>query len=354
MGIHHFTLKCLANVISGRDTPFLVNGAEVSTKFLQQQLKEYGRLGYVDLEPRTISLPENQPTDETNEACFKPDTVLLPEIKEENLSDTEVRTENKLEKENDNNDNDNEMSEKDESSQNDQNDETIDYKGEEDFDITYTEVILLEKCYHRYIETSLNLINDKHVPEISNIDYEKIKGDLYLNLECSVCKSRFENASSFTTHLNKMHSVKTLPLFSCRVCATTFDTYMDLTKHITEELGDFEDLWICQFCEKEFDNREQTRTHLTEHWESLDYDNCFSPHLGFKCKYCPTLFWNENERESHQINAHLSKYKEEFYKCESCDKMFSDKVCIKSKVYLVHFQKKHLAFCSTLLIPILP
>ncbi|XP_034832348.1 zinc finger protein 569-like isoform X1 [Maniola hyperantus] len=318
MGIHHFTLKCLANIIAGRDTPFLVNGAEVSDRFLQQQLKEYGRLGYVDLEPRNF-IPFQEPVE------FKPNTVLIPEVKEENLSDTDDKVEEKG--------NDNEMSEKDENSQ---NDETIDYQGDEDFDITHTEVILFAKCYHEYIDKSLNNINNKTVPVVSHIEYGMMTGDIDIDIECSVCKSKFENAQSFTTHLNKMHSIKTVPLFSCRVCATTFDTYTELTKHVTEELGDFEDLWICQFCDKEFDNREQCRTHLTEHWTSLDFDNCFSPHLGFKCKYCPMLFWNETERETHQTRVHFSKYKDEFYKCDSCSTTFSDKVW-----YIHHHIENH-------------
>ncbi|XP_052741352.1 zinc finger protein 699 [Bicyclus anynana] len=328
MGIHHFTLKCMANIIAGRDTPFLVNGAEVSDRFLQQQLKDYGRLGYVDLVPKTF-VPYQEPEPNLTPNTEDNSQLIMPEVKEESHSDTDE----KVQKEKEENDNDNEMSEKDENSQ---NDETIDYKGEEDFDITHTEVILLEKCYYEYIDKSLSYINEKTVPEVSHIDYERIKGDIDMDVECALCKSKFESAHSFTTHLNKMHSVKTLPLFSCRVCATTFDTYLDLSKHISEELGDFEDLWICQFCDKEFDNREQTRLHLTEHWASLDYDNCFSPHLGFKCKYCPTLFWNETERESHQTRVHFTKYKDEFYKCESCSKTFSDKVW-----YIHHHIESH-------------
>lgn len=313
MGFHHFTLKCLTTIVAGKDTPFLVNGAEVSDRFINEQLKGHERLGYVDLQPKGfVQTPVNDsPTEEPVKE--ESSLVVLPEIKQEISSDTEEKQEK-----------DNEMSEKDEQSQ---NDETIDYKGEEDFDITMTELIVLEKCYFNYVRQTLLCIDSNKMPQNSNIEYDKSKPDFLIDTECSLCKTKLETALSLTTHMNKIHSIKTIPVFSCRVCATTFDTYNELTNHINEELKDFEDLWICQFCDKEFSNREETRKHLTEHWSTLDYDNCFSPHLGFKCKYCPTLFWNETDRETHQIRVHFNKYKDQFYKCEPCSKTFGDKVC---------------------------
>nr|XP_026486551.1 zinc finger protein 33A-like [Vanessa tameamea] len=324
MGYHHFTLKCLTTIVAGKDTPFLVNGAEVSDRFIDEQLKGHVRLGYVDLQPKNFDkkpIIESFAEEPCNES--KSSTVVLPEVKQENVSDTEDQKPER----------DNEMSEKDEQSQ---NDEIIDYKGDEDFDITLTELIVLEKCYFNYIKQTLVDINSNQMPQTSHIDYEKAKSDIIMDVECSLCKTKLETALTLTTHMNKIHSIKTVPVFSCRVCATTFDTHNELTNHITEELADFEDLWICQFCDKEFDNREATRLHLTEHWNALDYDNCFSPHLGFKCKYCPTLFWNEPDRETHQIRVHFNKYKEQFYKCESCSQTFGDKVW-----YIHHFLEKH-------------
>lgn len=305
MGYHHFTLKCLTNLIAGKSTPFTVDGADVTDRFINEQLKGHVRLGYVDLTPKSEPPPGN--------VKVVPVEIVMPSVKKEVPSDAEEQ--NKAVRA--------EIVAKDENSQ---GTEVLDYKGEEDFDVTVTEMIIIERSYFDYINQLLSSVSEDKVPEISHIEYDKLKSDYLNNVKCPLCKTKLETVQSFATHMNKMHSVKSVPLYSCRVCAATFDTYNDLTNHITSELADFDDLWICQFCDKEFDNRESTRQHLTEHYNCLDYENCFSPHVGFKCKYCSTLFWNEPDRETHQIRVHYNKYKEYFYKCEPCSKTFGDKV----------------------------
>ncbi|OWR43039.1 zinc finger protein 107 [Danaus plexippus plexippus] len=320
MGIHHLTLKCLTSVIAGRDTPFTVKGADVSEKFINEQLKSHVRLGYVDWETKDDKTMNEfkKEKDLENSLTKVEQSASVREIKEEVISDEEELVEKE-----------NEVNQKDEPS-------SSYYKWAEDFDITYMEIIIVHKSYYDYVDTSLRDINSNLMPEKSYLNYERMKAEIYMDVECGFCKTNFDTAQSFVEHMNKIHSVKSVPLYSCRVCCETFDNYLDLCTHVTEELADFEDLWICQFCDKEFDNREETRHHLTEHWTALDYDNCFSPHLGFKCKYCPTLFWNEPDRETHQLRVHLDKYKHQFYKCEKCDMEFGDKVW-----YVYHHLENH-------------
>ncbi|CAH2048797.1 unnamed protein product, partial [Iphiclides podalirius] len=317
MGYHHFTIKCLTSLISGRDPPFTVNGADVSAHFIDGQLQGRIRYGYVDLDKTPLE-GLNKSSNSSGDAL----NYLKTEIKQETASD-------------------NDESKKDSSKADpnvDPEDPHKDYKGDEDFDVTLTELIVLEKCYFDYVNRTTNDINCNQMPENSCIEYEDDKSGIIMDVDCPLCSSKYENTQAFTMHMNKMHCVKLVPLYTCRVCASTFDNQAELESHVAIELGNFDDLWICQFCDKEFDNREATRRHLTEHWEVMEYDNCFSPHLGFKCRFCPTLFWNENDRESHQVRSHFSKYKDQFYKCESCSEIFSDKVW-----FIHHHLEKHFA-----------
>ncbi|XP_038220738.1 zinc finger protein Xfin-like [Zerene cesonia] len=355
MGYHHFTLKCFANMVSGKDPPFIVKGVDVSPQFINDELRSQMRCGYVGMQkPYSIQdcpIDQNEPNIDLS--------VMIPEVKQEiNSEDEHIKchNENKTEEtkecqmqdyERNDDAKDDEGKEDDmktengdvcDGNKNDSNnisEEIIDYQGEEDFDMTLLELVILEKCYFNYIDGMLKDIEIKTVPENSDVDYNT-KSEAR-ELDCTICKMKLDDPNSLAAHVSKMHCMKIVSLYSCRVCATTFETFSELRNHVNEELGQFEDLWICQFCDKEFDNRESTRKHLSLHWEELEYENCFSPHLGFKCKYCPTLFWNEPDRELHQIKVHLEKYKDEFYKCEDCSKTFGDKVW-----FTHHYMQEHI------------
>ncbi|KAG6444612.1 zinc finger protein 84 [Manduca sexta] len=320
MGYHHFTLKCFTRIISGKDSPFLVCGADVSAEFVENQLKTQTKCGYLDI--------ENTPEGKDVGQAIKDESAIIPEVKEEIVTPEPLRElrcevdimkceENEMENENENED-----------------DISKTYKGDEDFDVTLMEMVMIQKCYFDYVKMLTNEINMNVVPKVSNIVYEKTVTEK--PTDCPLCKSTSETSQEYTSHMSKMHSVKCLPIYSCRVCTSTFDTQNELDSHTNQELGNFEDLWICQFCDKEFDDREGARIHLTTHWDLIQMDNCFSPHLGFKCQYCPTLFWNETDREIHQVKVHFNKHKEEFYKCESCNEIFSDKIW-----YIYHYFAEH-------------
>lgn len=325
MGNHHFTLKCFASIISGNEAPFSVSGVEVSQQFLES-LKEQRKYGYVDLDKSNII---NETQEQNNR-----DLALLnaTEIKQENLSDGEGEKSSTDDKKGDKSDDcydasceyDRDGNKLDPNEVKRQLDIIRAYKGDEDFDVTLMEMIIPERCYYDYINAMTTDIKAKIMPENSHIDYDKAP-DVAREMHCSLCDAKHNTLQDFSTHMQKVHCVKFVPVYCCRVCATTFDNQQELDTHTSEELGEFEDLWICQFCDKEFDNREATRRHMTDHWDTVEYDNCFSPHLGFKCRYCPTLFWNEEHRENHQIRVHFQKHKEHYYKCE-CSELYSDKV----------------------------
>ncbi|XP_035440327.2 zinc finger protein 135 [Spodoptera frugiperda] len=316
MGYHHFTLKCFTHLISGRDPPFTVFGADLRPEFVEEQLKNHPRYGYVESDFKPAGCPIEADPSATKDLL----KVLIPEIKQEVVTADETKTDDGLEKT------------KDE----DYDDVYKNYNGDDDFDVTSLELVAVQKCYHDYISDILSDINAKAFFEYSDVNYEKITTEITMDIVCTLCSVRYSTLSLFSAHMFKMHCIKSSPIFSCRVCVTPFENQTELDNHVTNELGDFEDLWICQFCDKEFDDRESTRRHLTEHWDLVEYDNCFSPHLGFKCRYCPTLFWHETDRETHQVRAHYFNHKEDYYKCETCNELFSDKIW-----FVHHYIERH-------------
>lgn len=304
MGYHHFTLKCFTYVLAGKDVPFVVHGADVRSEFIEEQLKRHPRYGYIDLEMKVGNGLGSNATDSKD--LLK---GYLPDIKQENVSGDETKGKNEKETQ---------LLEFVKS-----------YEGEEDFDVTLTELIVLEKCFFDYISRELSDIKANVVHALSDIDYEKATGDLTMDVVCSLCNTEYNSVQTFVTHMTRMHSVKCKSIYSCRLCAAIFDSQNELDNHVNRELRDFKNLWLCQFCDKEFEDRLEGRQHLSEHWDLLEYDNCFSPHLGFKCTYCPTLFWHEKDREIHQVRVHLSRHRESYYNCEICREVFSDKVIVK-------------------------
>lgn len=326
MAYHHLTLKCLAPLISGKNWNFPVQGAEVSIDFIDRQLRGYDKYGYLDLDKKPDRLVEKDENVALTKAMSH--AFVTEMVKEEVLSEPE---EHAGTADDDDGTADDDVDKKideepDPDSDIERNQIMKTYKGDDDFDTTQVEMIMLHKCYFDYVTDTLNDINSNVMPPISVINYGTADSDHLVYIDCELCKTKFTTLNPFIQHMIKMHGLKLVPTFSCRVCATTFDSYLELEQHENQELADFEDLWICQFCENEFEDRGNTRIHLTEHWDAIEYDNCFSPHLGFKCKYCPTLFWNETDRESHQVRVHFQKNTEDYYKCESCDQLFSDKV----------------------------
>ncbi|KAJ0176448.1 hypothetical protein K1T71_007627 [Dendrolimus kikuchii] len=312
MGHHHFTIKCLAKIISGINLPFIVLGANLSAQFIHGQLSKHSRFGYI--EPDDKSNDSSVKNDLTPTALFND---MLPQIKQESLSDQEepkLETEIKFEPISD----------------------IMDHTAEEDFDITQMELIIPEKCYYDYVNYLLKHVNLNQMPVNSDINYGPSRDNVFIEILCCLCKTKHSTVQNLLIHMSKMHSIKSTLFYSCRVCAASFESQSDLDTHVTEELGEFDDLWLCQFCDKEFDNRERVRNHLSEHWNEMEYDNCFSPHLGFKCEHCPMLFWNETDRQVHQVRVHFDKYKEQYYWCDSCNETFSDKVWFSH-----HYIDKH-------------
>lgn len=319
MCYHHFTLKCFTSLLSGNDISFKIYGANISQNFLAAQLKEHSKFGYIDLDRKAIEPePPDVITEEVNTNLLD---ALIPEIKQEITSDTEepkiIEEPKRIEE-----------PEVDEETKR-ITEEILKYRGDEDFDVTLTELVMPQKPYYEYIESVIKDFELNIVHVCSNINYQLINSTNNITMKCTLCVNMYENIQDFVSHMCKMHCLKVVPTFFCRVCMATFDNEIDFKNHCSEEMGEFDDLWLCQFCDKEFINRESTREHLAQHKDKMDLSNCFSPHIGFKCRYCPSLFWNEPDREMHHSEDHYALHKEDFYKCSLCDDVFGDKVCME-------------------------
>lgn len=131
---HRFTLKCITALLCGRDPPFLIYGANVSSEFMED-LSTEGKCGYVDLDNKQAeALPDAEKTATDTRELLK---ALLPTIKSEILSDTEE----KVDGGNDEQTNEDKKAELE---------FVKSYQGDEDFDVTAMEVIALHKTYIDY------------------------------------------------------------------------------------------------------------------------------------------------------------------------------------------------------------
>lgn len=282
--------------VAGVDLPFKVKGVELTPEFVDTQLKAYSTLGYVDF---------------MKSLKFKEESVM---VTEETIITVDCEPEFKEFSDNYDNSEELKLSE-----------DIRGYKGVQDFDVALLEVITIQKCYFDYVNETIKDIDSNVLPLSSEITYTNNSIETK-PIDCCLCTEVFMRKTTFESHMIKAHGAKAQPIYWCRVCAAVFDSFSELEAHSTQELGEFEDLWICQFCDKEFDGREGVRKHLTEHWDVIEYDNCFSPHLGFKCKFCPMLFWNETDRETHHVKVHVQISRSDFYDCTACGEVFGDKV----------------------------
>lgn len=324
MCFHRYTLKCFSMMLSGKEVPFTIHGANISAEFLSTHFTDQTRCGYVDVEPK---LDEKAHNDDSSNFI----DALIPEIKQEVVSNPSendilktVPDQKPAQVEIVPNDDEQKLN------------EIMAYSGEEIFDVTSIEVIVLQDMCRLYIDEIMREITEESLQKKRELDFSLIRNNTERPLECPICEEHLFNIVQFLSHLTKTHSVHCVPVYSCRLCLQRFDTEAEYRKHVALEIKDFNDLWLCQYCDLEFDNREDTREHLKIHLNEIMSESCCSPHLGFKCRYCPYLFWNETEREDHTRMTHASKWREEFYKCCMCSIFYSDKV-----FFSYHFLEKH-------------
>lgn len=125
---------------------------------------------------------------------------------------------------------------------------------------------------------------------------------------CAACDKEFAHFKPLTEHLIQHYKI-----YECSECGKGFLSKKNLTRHINRHgAGGFK----CNFCGKEFSNRELVLNH-----ERLVHKRGDGrvKHIVYECLVCQKKFKNEQKISVHVRRIHL---KEKRYHCEVCDQGF--------------------------------
>uniref|UniRef100_A0A2A4J9H2 C2H2-type domain-containing protein n=2 Tax=Heliothis virescens TaxID=7102 RepID=A0A2A4J9H2_HELVI len=126
--------------------------------------------------------------------------------------------------------------------------------------------------------------NDKADPKGKSAKHIKLKNGVVLslaNFECDYCKKTFNKKGSIRLHMYAHLGIKQ---FRCPHCRRGFKRRINLHKHIDnnhKSLAEDPEIFICNYCDKPFLDKETLKEHLATHGESEN---------PFKCIYCNKVF----------------------------------------------------------------
>ncbi|XP_060809239.1 zinc finger protein 25 [Amyelois transitella] len=198
----------------------------------------------------------------------------------------------------------------------------------------------------------------------ANFDFEyNVKLDI-TDLVCTLCDERKDDLAKLKEHLMKTHEkiihedikdhlqqfkLKKGEVYDCAMCSATYETFKMLKQHMNKHYRNY----TCSNCDTSFATRRSLNAHRVTHQEgSFKCDHCekvFSnktkkhyhektKHLGNRsianCPYCNESFRSYYQRNQHLIKVHNS---ETPYKCNVCDKEYA----LKS-LLMYHIKKSHL------------
>ncbi|XP_066255473.1 zinc finger protein 557-like [Euwallacea similis] len=172
-------------------------------------------------------------------------------------------------------------------------------------------------CQKRFNTTSI-LRTHKIVKHTQPQDWKYI---------CVLCERRFPINSSLALHMKRHTGVKDHP---CHICGKKFFNKSEVTKHILSHSN--QKNFKCHLCEdKEYKNKEGLNKHLKI---IHDLGTWKAPKLEkrFLCVLCPRRFTFNNKLQRHLL-THTG---EKPYKCDYCEKKFSDTYYRKN-----HMKKEH-------------
>ncbi|XP_037959005.1 gastrula zinc finger protein XlCGF26.1-like [Teleopsis dalmanni] len=116
--------------------------------------------------------------------------------------------------------------------------------------------------------------------------------------ECSICRKCFTKGSSLKSHIRSAHTDE--KPFSCSYCFKSFNRKNILNRHIRTHT--------------------KTRPALHTHINSSHEDNVVETLLY--CSHCQDIFGNEKYLLDHTAAKHKGVKVD--YKCDTCEKVFSD------------------------------
>lgn len=112
----------------------------------------------------------------------------------------------------------------------------------------------------------------------------KLKNGVVLslaNFECDHCKKTFNKKAALRSHMYTHLGIKQ---FRCPHCPRLFKRRTNLHSHIDrthKALADDPDIYVCNYCDKPFLDKETLKEHLASHSQSEN---------PFKCIYCNKVF----------------------------------------------------------------
>ena len=110
----------------------------------------------------------------------------------------------------------------------------------------------------------------------------------------------------------------------CHICD---DSFQDLKKHYYDKHTTSRKLYRCDACNKENNSEIELRKHETD-FHSVHEDN-----KDFKCESCEKSFSQKGYLKNHIKRVHEGR---KDYKCEFCGKSFSERQKLEIHISMVH------------------
>lgn len=126
---------------------------------------------------------------------------------------------------------------------------------------------------------------------------------------CDYCQKQFDTKSSIRRHMYLHLHFKTYP---CTQCNKVFGKQLYLTAHVTRQHPNWERHYMCNVCDKNFLLKENLAVHLASH---------SSTETMFKCIYCKEKFSKQTDLVQHE-KQHLVSGR---YDCIICEQSYDSR-----------------------------
>ena len=142
-------------------------------------------------------------------------------------------------------------------------------------------------------------------------------------LKCGACHEEFELPEDLEMHFNMSEVCQPI---ACDVCGRAFSHTGNLRRHRLTHLKVRP--FPCEHCDKSFLSQAELNKHLPNH----------STEKTIPCPHCDLKFRTKDQLHSHKTREH--GHEMETFKCEECDKVFSDTTNYHRHVRISHMKGK--------------